>query len=264
LNDQSTLLPEANLKVWDQFEVTDTRFTKPMDTGAGLTSINPEYQIKKFTEVFGPCGAGWGFTVKESFMVDGADMMNRAVKDDAGAPINFGPMKINTVRLELWYLEPLSNHRCVIEGVGHTNFVSMTKYGPFTDGDYEKKSVTDALTKAMSMLGMGGDVRMGQFDNKEYVEALQREEFIEESTDKQAATLDQRNEFNEWFDKTCGLMESATGLHELEMIFKTSEIRVGAQGTPDQKEELNTTKNERARALIALSRSEASNNKGNE
>ena len=248
---------DENLCVWDLFEVTDTRFTKRMESGARLTSINAEYQIKKFTEAFGPCGFGWGYTVRDSELVEGARMMKADYKDDNGVPINFGPSKINTVRLELWYM--VGETRCTIEATGHTDFVYMSKYGPITDGDYEKKSITDALTKAMSMLGMGGDVRMGQFDNPDYVEALQREEFIEHATNREEAAVEQKQEFNEWFSKTTDLMASAVSMYELEKIYKTARVRVEAHGSPDQVQNLNSFKNVRARDLIKLERAATSN-----
>jgi len=242
-------MSKENLTWWDELEVTDTAFTKPMTTGAKLTSINPEYQIKKFTELFGPCGKGWGFTVTHSEIIEGAPMMKREITNDDGSPINFGPSQVHTARVELWYKSDGETHK--IEGTGHTPFVYMTQYGPTTDMEYEKKSITDALTKAMSMLGMGGDVRMGMFDDSEYVANLQRTEAIEGAVDKEAEMVRQRQEFIYWYDKTFALASTATSMHELEVIFKSSMVRLENQGTAEQITEFKTVKNRRARELMA-------------
>lgn len=245
----------SNLDIWNQFETTDTRFTKKMDTGAKLTSINPEWQIKQFTEQFGPCGQGWGFSVTYSEIVEGAVMMHRDLNDADGQPINFGPSKVHTARIELWYMS--GGERRAIEGTGHTRFVYMTKWGPTTDEEYEKKSITDGLTKAMSMLGMGGDVRMGQFDDREYVDALKRDEAMEGAADKQAEAIQQRKDFDEWFDKTISLIADSGSMHELEILYTTGLVRVNAQGTEDQRKGFLDAKNVRGKALIQAKRAAA-------
>lgn len=246
---------ESNLAWWDTFEVTDTKYTKKMTTGSKLTSINPEYQVKRFTELFGPCGKGWGFTVTHSEIIEGALMTNNAL-DDTGRVIYFGPCKIHTARVELWYMDEDKKH--TIEGTGHTPFVYLTKTGLFiTDMEYEKKSITDALTKAMSMLGMGGDIRMGRFDDSEYVANLQRNEAIDGAVDKKAEMIKQRQEFDEWFLQTLELMRTATSMHELEVLFKSQGIRVGSQGSDEEKATFKEVKNQRVLELKAEKQEQA-------
>ena len=59
---------------------------------------------------------------------------------------------------------------------------------PFTDEDAPKKSVTDALVKALSMIGFAGDIFMGRYDDSKYVNDLKAEERAE----KQAAPARQQ------------------------------------------------------------------------
>ena len=243
-----------SLELWDLFEKTDTAFTKTSDEGARLTSINPQYQIKKFTEEFGPCGVDWGFDLIESFFVEGAPMMRSNITDADGKPINFGPCKVHTGRVKLWFRMEGDEAMNYITATGHTRFVYMTKNGPTTDEEYEKKTVTDGLTKAMSMLGMGGDVRMGQFEDKDYVTQLQLEEAIEGSVDKEATLVKQDQEYREWYEKTCELCKTAVSMHELEILFKSSIIRVQGQGTPSQPKEFTYMKDQRATELIRAER----------
>ncbi len=249
-----------SLELWDLFEKTDTAFTKRQDTGAKLTSINPEYQIKKFTEHFGPCGVGWGFELVSSEMIEGAAMVSRKIEGNDGVPINFGPCLIHTAKVKLWFKMPEDPavHKGAeihsITATGHTKFVYMTQYGPTTDDEYEKKSTTDALTKAMSFLGMGGDIRMGMFDDPEYVAQLQLDEAIDGSVDREAALIEQRQEYDDWYDKTLELCRTATSMHELEVIFKSSLVRIAGQGTKDQTNKLTDSKNARATELIRAER----------
>ena len=242
----------SNLEMWEALETTDTAFTKKMDTGAKLTSISPMWQIKRFTEKFGQCGKGWGFTVTYSEIVDGGPMMKDKIKDEHGNPRNFGPSKIHTARVELWYND--NGTRYTIEGTGHTKFVYMTNYGPTTDEEYEKKSITDALTKAMSMLGMSADVRMGLFDDHNYVAELQRNEAIEGAEDKMAEKVKQSQEFEEWLKTTIELMTSSKQMRELKVIFESGEIRVKAQGTAAQHKVFVDAKNTVGKALMKAER----------
>jgi hypothetical protein len=58
----------SNTRIWDQVNVTDPSATKNFTGMGGFkgTAIKPTYLMRKATEVFGPCGEGWGWTVLES------------------------------------------------------------------------------------------------------------------------------------------------------------------------------------------------------
>ena len=64
-----------NTRIWDQVNTTDPDATKKY-TGAGGfkgTAIRPTYLMRKATEIFGPCGEGWGWNVLEDRFDEGAD-----------------------------------------------------------------------------------------------------------------------------------------------------------------------------------------------
>lgn len=242
-----------NMIFWEKLEKTDTKYTKRMTTGAKLTAINPEYQIKRFTEIFGPCGIGWGYRILESFFVEGAEMLHRDHRDEMGQPKSYGPSKVHTLRLELWYIEGRDTY--TIQATGHTPFIYLNQYGVNTDYDYEKKSTTDALGRCFAMLGMGADVRMGLFDNKAYIEQLEREQAIDQAVDMEAELIRQRQEFDEWYEKTLKLVETATSMNELEHIFVPAKKRLqGERNAGDRMKTLEDAKNMRGRALIAEER----------
>ncbi|WP_050298038.1 hypothetical protein, partial [Yersinia intermedia] len=79
---QKSPAEQENLHIWKSVQRTDPRFTKPVE-GAGYvaTSINAEYMFMRATEVFGPVGEGWGYTILEEKMLSGAPM-SEAIYDD--------------------------------------------------------------------------------------------------------------------------------------------------------------------------------------
>jgi hypothetical protein len=57
-----------NKRYWDLLKKTDPNFTKRINKGFGdITTIDPQWQIGKMTEVFGPVGIGWGYTVQYTY-----------------------------------------------------------------------------------------------------------------------------------------------------------------------------------------------------
>lgn len=153
-----------NLNLWNAVEKTPTAHTKPI-TGKAYqgTSPKPHYLIHKATETFGPCGIGWGFTIEDERVEEGA-----------------GGERLHVARVKVWY--KWGGERGEVEHIGGTQFSGTRKNGtPFTDEDAPKKSVTDALVKALSMIGFAGDIFMGRYDDSKYVAEL-REEARQESS----------------------------------------------------------------------------------
>jgi hypothetical protein len=156
-----------NLALWNSVEKTPLDQTKPI-TGKSYsgTSPKPHYLIRKATETFGPCGIGWGFTIEDERIEEGA-----------------GGERMSIARVKVWY--EWSGKRGEVEHIGGTSFSGTRASGkPFTDEDAPKKSVTDALIKALSMIGFAGDIFMGRYDDSKYVSELREEQ----------RTTDQRSE----------------------------------------------------------------------
>lgn len=144
-----------NLEIWNAVEKTDPKYTKQFSRGGGFrgTATNATYLIKKATKMFGPIGIGWGWNILEEKIVD-------------GAPGD----KIHYLKLQLWY--SWKGGLGKIEHFGQTTFVGKNKNGPFTDEEAPKKSLTDALSKALSTLGFASDIHLGQYDDNRYVNDL--------------------------------------------------------------------------------------------
>jgi hypothetical protein len=147
-----------NLSLWQTVEKTDPKHVKPI-TGKSYqgNSPKPHYLVHKATETFGPCGIGWGFTIEDERIEEGA-----------------GGERMSIARVRVWF--KWNGERGEVEHIGGTSFSGIRASGkPFTDEDAPKKSVTDALIKALSMLGFAGDIFMGRYDDSKYVEDLKDE-----------------------------------------------------------------------------------------
>lgn len=153
-----------NLNLWHSVEKTDPQFTKPFSRGGGFrgTATNATYLAKKATEIFGPIGIGWGLEILDESIMEGAPL------DAQG-----NTEKIHKVRVKLWYL--LNGERGEVVQFGQTTFVGRNRNGLFTDEEAPKKSLTDAMSKCLSLLGFSADIYLGRFDDNKYVSDLQQE-----------------------------------------------------------------------------------------
>lgn len=143
----------SNTELWDSVCVTDPAAVKPI-TGKPYkgNSPKPYWLIRRATEVFGPCGEGWGVEVKaESFFrMSETDVMHTAV-------------------VRVWYIR--DGKRCEIEQMGQTKACyAKSSGGLMVDEDAGKKSVTDGMTKCLSMIGFAGDIFSGRWDDSGYVQ----------------------------------------------------------------------------------------------
>jgi len=151
----------ANLAVWVREEATDPKFTKPITgKGFGGTALNGTYVMKRLTAAFGPVGWGWGYRV----------IAFDDVHFQSGASLNF-------CHIEFWYFpfgraDEKEQRRAAFEQVGGTELAGKRSSGKdYADDEARKKSLTDAILKAASHIGIGGDIHLGMFDDSKYVDA---------------------------------------------------------------------------------------------
>ncbi|WP_431688932.1 hypothetical protein [Hahella sp. NBU794] len=209
-------MPTTNLQLWESVQKTDPAYTKKY-TGAGGftgTSINPTYLHRKATEQFGPVGTGWGYTVLEERFDEGAPL-NLGVE---GQPLVMG--KIHTIKLAVWY--EVDGKRGEVIHYGHTPYVFRTRHGIQTDPEAPKKSLTDALSKALSVLGFGADIHMGLYDDFNYVEQVAQEVEIETAVNQVEVKERQKAEAQAWLDENIRLMNESVNLNMLAGVFKSA------------------------------------------
>ena len=137
-----------NLKIWQAFADIDPQFTKPI-TGKAYkgTSPNPHYVIMCLTNLFGPAGQGFGWEV----LCEGFERLGDEV--------------LHWCRIRFWH----TNRENWFEAYGQTKAVLKTKNGSLVDEDAPKKSLTDAIVKAASQLGIAANIFLGRWDDQKYV-----------------------------------------------------------------------------------------------
>ncbi|CAH6849945.1 hypothetical protein EDB29_1011144 [Vibrio crassostreae] len=148
-------LTNPNLALFMQGFETDLAFTKQDHNGR--LSIKTQYRIMRATAIWGPIGVGWGYEVKREWTVKGAPIiMNGAITEHHE--------QVHKCEITFWYMH--DDKRIEFTQYGDTRKLYMSQYGKFIhDDEVEKKSLSDALGKAMSMTGICADIYLGTYDD---------------------------------------------------------------------------------------------------
>jgi len=174
---------EKHRALWDEAAKTDPAFTRKLTKPYPHTDIQSTYFFRKATELFGPCGIGWGFNLGEPII--------RTDTATTGAGDTFKFTEYLLIRCDVWYKwagersEPVTAYGC--------KSVHTTPSGrdPYLDDEAVKKATTDGIKKALSMIGVCADVYMGQFDDPHYVDQRTREEAAKDNPHGFPAGMDQ-------------------------------------------------------------------------
>lgn len=206
----------SNTRIWDQVDVTDPSATKNFTGMGGFkgTAIKPTYLMHKATEVFGPCGEGWGWTVLEDRYDDGAPLQ-APTKEWPDAPLINA--KLHTLKVQLWYLGK-DGQKCTVEQYGHTPFVYLQQGKILTDWEVAKKSLTDAIGKCLQPLGFAADIHMGLFDDASYVDAVRDEVAMNKAEDRVAEEERQKQERLDYIKSVVENMRRAQSAHEVKKL----------------------------------------------
>lgn len=163
-----------NMNLWRSVCVTDPAAVRQISGKQYKgNSPKPYWVIQRATEVFGPCGLGWGVQIlSERFE-------------------RFGDEALHIAHVMVWYMQ--DGKRCEIEQMGQTRAAYISAAGKhIVDEDAPKKSATDGMVKCLSMLGFAGDIFSGQWDDSKYVawaaEETKRRE-MPTITEQQAADI---------------------------------------------------------------------------
>lgn len=106
----------------------------------GMTDINPMWRVKKLTELFGPCGIGWKYVIK-----------NQKIETAGNGEIAC------FVDIDLYYKWD-DKWSEAIPGTGGSMFVSQERNGLHTSDECFKMALTDSISVACKALGIGADV----------------------------------------------------------------------------------------------------------
>ena len=141
---------QANMVLWNAVCKTDENYTKERQKPYPHTDINATYMFRKATEVFGPLGQGWGYTIED---------------------LDWRANGLVVLRLALWHKwngersEPvhvIGSKLAEYDTVARENSTSRH----IIDDEAPKKACSDAIKKWLSMLGVCSDVYTGEWDSR--------------------------------------------------------------------------------------------------
>lgn len=132
-----------NLYIYEQARAVPADAKKPIGAGrlAGFTDINPMWRIKKLTEIFGPCGIGWWYTIDNKWKEEAPNGEVKAFVD-----------------ITLFYKNSETGVSHGIPGTGGSSFLAKEKNGPYVSDECYKMALTDAISVAAKALGVAADV----------------------------------------------------------------------------------------------------------
>ena len=136
----------SNMDIWNNLCASDPKYLKKISFGSrSFTAIDPQYQVMKMTEQFGPVGEGWGWhSTTEVVSVSNGDSAVLA-------------------HVTVWHGSPANSFGAF---TGCRKFFDAAK-GRLAE-DAPKMAVTDGLTKALSHIGCDADVFLGKMDGNKY------------------------------------------------------------------------------------------------
>ena len=209
-----------NLKLWDSFGKTDPKYTKAANVdGNKLTSLDGAYMVSLATSSLGPIGEGWGYKV----LVDRMDKTKpiMTIVDKIQTPLMDGGEIVweldHTVLIEMWHGTKENN----FSQYGHTKFRYMKTDGSkmIIDHEYAKKSLTDAMKKCLSLIGVCSDVFMGEFDDVSYQQAAQLENDLKNADNKDLEFMNKTDEFNESIKSSIKSMSDCPNFDAMQKVY---------------------------------------------
>lgn len=145
-NEQKDAL-KTNLRFYNQGRTVPANALKPIKAGRlkGMSDINPMWRMKRLTEIFGPVGFGWKYTIDRQWVEP------------------YGQEVKVFCNISLFVRDPETKEWSdAIPGVGGSAVVSVESKGPYVNDEAYKMALTDALSIAMKPLGIGADIWYGE------------------------------------------------------------------------------------------------------
>ncbi len=209
-----------NLKLWDSFGKTDPKYTKAANVdGNKLTSLDGVYMVSLITKSLGPIGEGWGYRVIEDRMDNTKPIIT--LEDGKKVMLKDGENIVweidHTILIEMWQ----GSKDNTFSQYGHTKFRYMKTDGSkmIIDHEYAKKSLTDAMKKCLSLIGVCADVFMGEFDDRSYQSAAQLENDLKKADDRDKEYLAKLEEFDAFIESTLRTMNDCPTVEAMQKVY---------------------------------------------
>jgi hypothetical protein len=217
----------GNMTIWDSFGKTDPEYTKSANVdGNKLTSLDGAYMVSLATRSLGPIGKGWGYKILEERLDNTKPIMT--VEGGVKSIMRDGDSIVweqnHTILIEMWHGEKENT----FTQFGHTKYRYMKADGSkmVIDNEYAKKSLTDAMKKCLSLIGVCADVFMGEFDDVTYRQAAKLENDLMKADDKDKAMLTKTEEFTRFINSTIQAMLDAPNVEAMKKVYGMAANRV--------------------------------------
>jgi hypothetical protein len=141
---------DQKMDVYAAGETVPANYLRTIKAGRlnGKSDINPQWRIRKLTELFGPCGKGWWIT---------EDRLERVTVGN-----EIVVFAVVTLYIEGW---PYG-----IVGHGGNKLLVQESSGMHVNDEAEKMALTDALSVACKQIGIGAAVYEGRWDGSKYAD----------------------------------------------------------------------------------------------
>ncbi len=203
--------------LWSELHTTPGSAVKT-NTGNKSTkkSIDGYYMFRKASETFGPCGIGWGYEIVEERIEDGKP--NVVLNKETQQPEQHHD-KNHTIKLKLWY--KYNGEQGEIVQFGHTKAMYYSNKGYWVhDEEAPKKSLTDAIKKALSMLGIGGDVFTGQFNDVNYERQQNEIEQLDQADEVASARATALAEIHDFAQSIVNALSAVSNAQAINLGYK--------------------------------------------
>ncbi len=137
-----------NMRVWNAVKQPPPTALRTIQAGRikGMTDVNPQWRYQAMTEQFGVCGEGWSYEIVK--------VWNEPLAD--GQVLAFAEILLHV------------GDNASIPGIGGSMLVAKESAGLHASDEGYKMAITDALSVAMKMLGVGADIYAGLWDGSKY------------------------------------------------------------------------------------------------
>lgn len=136
-----------NMKIYEALATPPNDAVKTIGAGKlkGFSDINPQWRYEALTNLFGPCGIGWKYTIDEWHTQE----------------VSTGELML-FVKVSLYIIDKESGHWSEpIPAFGGDYIIKKDKNGIHGNDEAMKMAVTDALGTACKMIGVAADIYRG-------------------------------------------------------------------------------------------------------
>jgi hypothetical protein len=142
------------MKIWQAVERPPAEALRTIKGGRlnGKTDISPQWRMKIMTEVFGPCGMGWKYTIDKLWTEPGSEN------------------QIMAFALVSVYYKQDSEWSGPVPGIGGSMMIAAEKGGLHSSDEAYKMAVTDALSVAFKAVGVAAAIYSGLWDGAKYTD----------------------------------------------------------------------------------------------